>query len=180
MRVPAKGDLESGVTDIEQVRRRVHDHNACTCSARERRSGSGRAAPMIVQSANPHITVRSREANVAIGQKLNPGTLQPLLDVTVVRPKIVVSENGETTERRFDFSEALGEGVDMALVQADIISTEQEHLRLQLLQRSDRGLQKPLVSRGAGVKIGGKSQPQRRVIGARVSMLQGGNGHFAC
>ena len=83
---------------------------------------------MVIQSADPYVVVWRGQSDILVCQDLNPCALEPPFDVLEIHPKVVVSENGESSARCVDGRELLDERVDIKRVERDVVTTKQEYV----------------------------------------------------
>ena len=120
----AEREIERLFSQVEQPRGGVHEYDANSFRSAEGGSGVGLTTPVIVNSTNVDLTKRRSELDITVEKHLNANVLQLPDNVPGIRPPVMISEHGKTSERSRDVAELWCQPFDFATDVGDEISAE--------------------------------------------------------
>ena len=120
----AERKIEPLFSQVEQPRGGVHEHDAYTFGSGEGGGGVGLTTPVIVNPTNVDLTKRRSELDITVEKHLNANVLQLPDNVPGIRPPVMISEHGKTSERSRDIAELRCQPFDFAADMGDEISAQ--------------------------------------------------------
>jgi len=140
----------------------MHEDDSRACCFVEREIGTWFAAGRVVETAERDVLEGRVERDVSIGDHSNAGLFQVAHDHRMIRPQIVVAEDGELAVGGGDVGQERREAIDVRRAHRHEVASEKQNVRLERREQIAGVGEQSRVGGGPRVEVGRKPDAERR------------------